>query len=105
MAAAKAELVEILATSFLMGSESGADDEQPIHRVWVDSFLIGARQVSNVEYAGFERPSRADDPNFNDPQQPVVAVSWFDAARYCEWLSERTGRNFRLPTEAEWECS
>ena len=48
-------------------------------------------------------PPFGHDPNLNHPQQPVVAVSWFEAVRYCEWLSATTGRKFRLPTEAEWE--
>src|SRR5437868_5847564 len=105
MAAAKAELVEISGTSFLMGSESGADDEQPVHRVWIDAFLLGAKQVTNAEYSEFASPPCSDDSNLNDPAQPVIAVSWFDATRYCEWLTEITGRNFRLPTEAEWEAA
>jgi len=42
---------------------------------------------------------------FDDPAQPVVAVSWFDAVAYCDWSSAIAGRRFRLPTEAEWECA
>ncbi len=40
---------------------------------------------------------------FSNENQPVVGVSWDDAAAYCQWLSEKTERLFRLPTEAEWE--
>ena len=92
-------------TWFSMGSENGADDERPVHRVWVDAFEIAATQVSNAEYARFVEatghppPLCWKDANFNDPLQPVVAVSWLDAVRYCEWLGAR------LPTEAEWECA
>jgi len=94
---------------FLMGSENGQDNERPVHRVWVDAFHLAECQVTNEEYASFvlatgsEKPPLTDDPNFNHPQQPVVAVSWFEAVRYCEWLSSMRGGNFRLPTEAEWE--
>jgi len=103
------DLVRIPAGWFLMGSEIGQDNERPVHRVWVDEFLLAACQLTKVEYARFldatgtEAPPFWHDPNFNHPQQPVVAVSWFDAANYCEWLSRVTGQHYRLPTEAEWE--
>jgi len=103
------KLVEIPADWFLMGSNSGQDVERPVHRVWVDAFGLAATQVTNDEYARFlrathgEAPPSWHDPNFNHPQQPVVAVSWFDAVAYCDWLSSITGSQYRLPTEAEWE--
>ncbi len=94
-----------------MGSRDGADDERPLHRVEVSAFEIGVCQVTNAEWSsyldatGHPPPACWSDPNFNDPQQPVVAVSWFDAVDYCGWLTATTGRRFRLPTEAEWECA
>jgi formylglycine-generating enzyme len=106
-----APLVRIEGTWFMMGSEDGADNECPIHRVWVDTFELGACQVTNGEYAallestGHAPPPCWNDPKFNDPNQPVVAVSWFEVVSYCDWLSGVTGRHFRLPTEAEWECA
>ena len=106
-----APLVRIEETWFMMGSEEGADNERPIHRVWVDTFELGAWQVTNGQYAAFlestghSPPPCWSDPKFNDPNQPVVAVSWFEAVSCCDWLSGVTGRHFRLPTEAEWECA
>jgi len=92
-------------TWFVMGSEDGEDNERPLHLVWIDTFEMGACQVTNAEYADFAPPPFGDDPHFNDPRQPVAGVSWNDAVRYCEWLSDRSGRCFRLPSEAEWECA
>lgn len=94
---------------FSMGYSGGRDDEKPEHRVFVDAFELAAFQTTNEDYARFldaaqhTKPMHWDDPNFNHPKQPVVAVSWFDAIAYCEWLSNASGREYRLPTEAEWE--
>ncbi len=102
-------LVRIPAGWFLMGCGSGQDNEKPVHRVWVDEFHLAACQASNADYARFLRDTRSTvppfwkNPQFNDPAQPVVGVSWHEAVRYCQWLSDRTGEKFRLPTEAEWE--
>ena len=102
-------MVMIPAGWFWMGSEAGQDNERPVHRVWVDAFQLAARQVTNEEYARFLRATGEPPPpfwteaNFNHPEQPVVAISWFDAMKYCVWLQTRTGRPYRLPREAEWE--
>lgn len=103
------DLVEIPGGWFLMGSETGQENEQPAHRVWIDEFTIGRYPVTNREYSVFlaqtpKAPPRYwSEPMFADPAQPVVGVSWDDANDFCDWLSTRLAREFRLPSEAEWE--
>jgi sulfatase modifying factor 1 len=88
----------IPAGDFLMGCEQGRDEEKPVHRVWVDAFEMAVYQVRNRDFACFrEVPADAH------PDEPVTSVSWFEATEYCQWLSEKCGRAYRLPTEAEWE--
>ncbi len=102
-------LLVIPAGWFAMGSDAGQDVERPVHRVWVDPFAMAETQVTVSQYAGFldatagMPPPQWGDPNFNHPQQPVVAVSWFEANDYCRWLASVTSAIYRLPTEAEWE--
>jgi len=104
-------LVEIPATWFLMGSDRGQDCERPVHRIWIDSFLLAATQVTNAQYERFLRATGAEpppfwsDPNFHHPEQPVAGVSWNESVLYCEWLSSISRHIYRLPTEAEWECA
>ena len=107
-------LVAIPGGWFLMGCAAGRDplsqdSERPVHRVWIDEFMLAPYQVTNADYTRFVQATDGPaslfsrDPNLNHPDQPVVAVSWHEATRYCEWLSASTGRTFHLPSEAEWE--
>jgi formylglycine-generating enzyme required for sulfatase activity len=97
------ELISIPGGVFLMGSEIGSDDEQPVHEVLVSPFQIARHPITNRQFAQFALDQISDDPNFNFTDQPVTSVSWFDAVAFCEWLSNQTGKSYRLPTEAEWE--
>lgn len=92
-----------------MGAEVGEFDESPVHRVYVSAFEMAQTPVSNRDYAHFLKNTKGDAPewweqhDFSDPDQPVVGVNWYEAMKFCEWLSKKSGLNIRLPTEAEFE--
>jgi len=124
------ELVEIPGGSFMMGSDNGEPDEKPVHKVKVSSFAMGKYEVTNEEFERFDPAHRAfRNGNSWRNREPVLHISWVDAVKYCNWLSEQAGLTpvysrqalnadkpkqkqwvadlqadgFRLPTEAEWE--
>ena len=108
------EMVRIPAGPFQMGQVGGTEFEGPVHEVVLPDYWIGAYEVTNAEYRRFcdatgtpYPPAPLFDLSGNyftgRPDFPAVEMTWTDAARYCLWLSKRTGREFRLPTEAEWE--
>jgi formylglycine-generating enzyme required for sulfatase activity len=94
------EMVGLPAGNFLMGS-SESEDEKPPHQVQVNSFAIGKYPVTQAQYQAVmgNNPSSFK----NRPQNPVEQVRWNNAKAFCQKLSRITGKNYRLPTEAEWE--
>lgn len=104
------EFVRVPTGTFLIGSLLRDDpaaqrDEMPQHPVELDEYWIGKYPVSVAQYTVFTSETGRQPP-FDYPVKsrfPVVNVSWFDAAIFCQWLSETSGKQVRLPTEAEWE--
>ena len=110
-------LVRVPAGEFLMGRDGGAAiDERPATRVRIaEPFWMGATEITNAQVRRFDsaftpgyyarRHATQDDQGLplDGPDQPAVRVSWEQALGFCRWLSERTGRTFTLPTEAQWE--
>ena len=99
--------IKIPAGSFLMGDITGHDTKSlPIHRVHINEFYMGAYEVTFAQYdfyreeIGLRIP---DDNGWARGNKPVINVSWDDAVEFARWLSNKTGKKFRLPSEAEWE--
>ncbi|MEQ8168685.1 MAG: formylglycine-generating enzyme family protein [Candidatus Eremiobacterota bacterium] len=97
---AEPDMIYIEGGTFEMGSNNGKNDEKPVHRVTLNSFYIGRYEVTNREYSVYNPGHKGYS---SKPDCPVECVSWNDATDYCKWLSKNTGKNYRLPTEAEWE--
>jgi len=102
------EMVRIPGGEFLMGSKKGEGDldETPEHPVRITPFAIGKYEVTFAEYDMFANATNRDlpdDEGWGRENRPVINVSWHDAVAYAAWLSDQTGKRYRLPTEAEWE--
>ena len=98
-------MVYVEGGTFMMGatSEQGSDaydDEKPAHQVTLSSFSIGRYEVTQEEW---EAVMGSNPSNFKGKKLPVEQVSWDDCQTFIRKLNQMTGKQFRLPTEAEWE--
>jgi formylglycine-generating enzyme required for sulfatase activity len=107
------EMMQIPGGMFTMGApeteEGSSKDERPTHRVTVQPFCMGRYPVTQAQWrfvAGLSPISREldrDPAGFKGADKPIEQVSWLQATEFCARLSQHTGRDYRLPTEAEWE--
>jgi formylglycine-generating enzyme required for sulfatase activity len=103
------EMVVIQAGRFRMGDiqDLGNGFEKPVHTVHIAKpFSIGKHEVTFEEYERFASASGRrlpQDRGWGRNKRPVINVSWEDAVKYTQWLSQQTGKHYRLPSEAEWE--
>ncbi|HBH71925.1 MAG TPA: formylglycine-generating enzyme family protein [Synechococcales bacterium UBA10510] len=112
-------LMRIPAGSFLMGSaeeeEGSRANERPLHRVQVGEFLMGRTPVTQAQWRAVAEwePKEGEKPwgmqldpdpsRFKGANRPVEKVRWAQAREFCRPLRQRTGKNYHLPSEAQWE--
>ena len=107
MLAPAGELPVMEGEVLLGGGETGL----PLRREFVEAYAIAETEVTNDQYREFTQATghkapvgwKNDEFSPGSALEPVTGVTWQDAVDYCKWLSEKTGANVRLPTEAEWE--
>jgi formylglycine-generating enzyme required for sulfatase activity len=121
-------MLRIPAGSFEMGAPEteaeSIEQERPVHRVTLGEFLLGQTPITQAQWRAVAEWKRlgnepvdrwpesldpdpvaklTDPERFRGEQRPIVNVSWFDAQAFCKRLALRTGKNYTLPSEAQWE--
>ena len=106
------DMILVLGDTFLMGSPEGEPERlerEPQHEVTVPTFFMGRYPVTQMQWRFVAALPQAkqelnpDPSSFKGDHHPVESVSWYDAVEFCDRLSAYTKREYRLPTEAEWE--
>jgi len=106
----KLDMVEIRGGTFEMGTASGGyPDERPSHQVTLQTFFLGKFEVTQSQWRAVARWPKVNRDLVTDPSSfkgdnlPVELISWEDATEFCERLTRKTKRKYRLPSESEWE--
>jgi formylglycine-generating enzyme required for sulfatase activity len=94
-----------------MRDPDARDDEQPQHMLYLPDYSLSKTPVTNIQYTAFVQAKGCSPPRhwtqgrppLGKEGHPMVYVSWHDALAYCRWLSEVTGKQYSLPSEAQWE--
>ena len=105
---AEPEMVIISGGSYRQGDirGQGSKEEQPVRQVTIKPFAMGKYEVTFQEYDWYVELTGGGSPHdqaWGRGKRPVINVSWNDAVTYAKWLSQATGKRYRLPTESEWE--
>ena len=99
------QMLFVPSTTFVMGDAApgAAANEQPTTRVTLGRYYLSRHPITNAEYERFDAAHRSRRGAWADDRHPVIYVSYADAVKFCQWLSGKERKRYRLPSEAEWE--